>query len=188
MGLLAGILLALLFAGPASADIWVWRDSSGVSHYTNEPARIPAEYRDRAHAVARAWERPPLPKEEPEAEDSERTETATKPEQPPARELVELTGKLDSAYEAGFEAGRRSSGERSTPPATTPVVSQTQSQNVQILNAPEPRRERPLPFVGTIHGLVPGGPASRAGRFERNDDAPFAHTAAGPPPVGAAGR
>ena len=61
------VVLAVL-GGTASADIYVWRDSAGVSHYVDALEDIPAEYRDEAMPVAKDSVRaapPPAPAEPP---------------------------------------------------------------------------------------------------------------------------
>jgi hypothetical protein len=51
------IVLLTSFCGTAAADIIVWRDNSGVSHYTNDISNVPAEYRGEAMIVAKEWAR-----------------------------------------------------------------------------------------------------------------------------------
>lgn len=61
------LVVVVLLAGAASrgeADIYVWRDSAGVSHYTNALENVPPEYRRNTIIVAKDWARaepPPLP-------------------------------------------------------------------------------------------------------------------------------
>ena len=49
------IVLLAGFSGAAAADIIVWRDNSGVSHYTNDISNVPSEYRGEAMIVAKDW-------------------------------------------------------------------------------------------------------------------------------------
>ncbi|MGH7819979.1 MAG: DUF4124 domain-containing protein, partial [Candidatus Binatia bacterium] len=63
-------LSLLVIAAPASGDIYVWRDRAGVSHYTNDLANVPPEFRATAITVAKDWVRAepapePIPAEEP---------------------------------------------------------------------------------------------------------------------------
>src|SRR2546430_2574452 len=45
------VLLSLLLALPAAADIIEWRDRDGVRHFTNLKEEIPPENREAAHVV-----------------------------------------------------------------------------------------------------------------------------------------
>ncbi|MGH7899931.1 MAG: hypothetical protein ACREQQ_18385 [Candidatus Binatia bacterium] len=176
------VLLAVLH-GAASADIYVWRDSTGVSHYVNDLQNVPAEYRKGAMPVAKDWARaapPPAPAEPPPT--------------PPAAAKPEAEGPTSSVrdvYEAAYAAGFQAA-ELADPPSSTTTVGPI-VQNVQVL-VPEPRFVSqaliPLPFFvdhrprarkpiderGPAHRRLP--PASRA---------PHLESAAGPPPLGAAG-
>jgi len=51
------IVLLASFSGAAAADIIVWRDNSGVSHYTNDISNVPSEYQGEAMIVAKEWSR-----------------------------------------------------------------------------------------------------------------------------------
>jgi hypothetical protein len=53
------IALLATLSGAAAADIIVWRDNSGVSHYTNDISNVPSEYRGEAMTVAKEWSRTP---------------------------------------------------------------------------------------------------------------------------------
>ena len=61
--LLGVIVLIAAGSGPARADIFVWRDAAGVSHYTNDLANVPPEYRAEAMTVAKDWTRAAPPPE-----------------------------------------------------------------------------------------------------------------------------
>jgi hypothetical protein len=50
-----GVMAIVGVTPPARADILVWRDSAGISHYTNDLANVPPEYRDDAMTVAKDW-------------------------------------------------------------------------------------------------------------------------------------
>jgi len=45
-GLLVAVVLML--ASGARADIYIWKDSRGIAHYTNKEYEIPARYKARA--------------------------------------------------------------------------------------------------------------------------------------------
>ena len=45
------LVLSLLFAPPASADIYRWEDESGVIHFTDDLSAIPAKYRGKAREI-----------------------------------------------------------------------------------------------------------------------------------------
>jgi hypothetical protein len=58
-----GLMAIVGAAPPALADILVWRDSVGISHYTNDLANVPPEYRGDAMTVARDWARTASPRD-----------------------------------------------------------------------------------------------------------------------------
>ncbi|WP_243374720.1 DUF4124 domain-containing protein [Geotalea sp. SG265] len=45
------LLLLVLFASAAQAEIYTWKDSRGVTHYTNSTVEIPARYRAKAKVL-----------------------------------------------------------------------------------------------------------------------------------------
>ena len=47
----AVILAVFLFAVSAGADLYEYTDSSGVTHYTDDPATIPEKYRSQARST-----------------------------------------------------------------------------------------------------------------------------------------
>jgi hypothetical protein len=97
--LLGVIVLVAAGTRPASADIFVWRDASGVSHYTNDLANVPPEYRTEAMTVAKDWARaepPPAPAAMPVAATVGGDPSAVSP----ARDGYE------AAYLAGLRAAR----------------------------------------------------------------------------------
>ena len=66
MSLTRWLGVAVIVAGvsePAMADILVWRDRAGISHYTNDIANVPPEYRAEAMTVAKDWARAQPPPE-----------------------------------------------------------------------------------------------------------------------------
>jgi hypothetical protein len=50
-GLSMVILTIMLSASPTLATVYMWRDSAGISHYTNKEYDIPARYRAKAKAL-----------------------------------------------------------------------------------------------------------------------------------------
>jgi tetratricopeptide (TPR) repeat protein len=54
-------LISLLLASSGAAENFVWVDESGITHITNDPDRVPAPVRDRAHdpdSLRTVWEGP----------------------------------------------------------------------------------------------------------------------------------
>jgi len=177
------VVMLALIASDARGDIYVWRDSAGVSHYVNDLENVPAEYRKTALPVAKDWARA-VPAAAP-AEPSP-TPAAAKPEAGPSSSARDI---YQAAYLAGFRAGE----EVSTPPASTtnvgPII-----QNVQIPAEPLIVADRliPLPvFVERRRRHSPRGSdddrADIRRRFPPAARAPFLQGPAGPPPLGAAG-
>lgn len=56
-----GVVAIVGATPPVRADILVWRDSAGISHYTNDVANVPPEYRGDAMTVAKDWARAASP-------------------------------------------------------------------------------------------------------------------------------
>jgi tetratricopeptide (TPR) repeat protein len=55
------LLLSLLLALPGAAENFVWIDEAGVTHITNDPARVPEPVRERSHdpeSLRSLWEGP----------------------------------------------------------------------------------------------------------------------------------
>jgi hypothetical protein len=92
----ATVLLASL-SRTATGDIIVWRDNSGVSHYTNDIANVPSEYKAEAMTVARDWVRArPAAERVPAARPAARSgDTAA----------AVSRDAYEAAYVAGFRAG-----------------------------------------------------------------------------------
>ncbi len=124
MTLLSGFAAFLLLAaGPAGEEIYSWTDTSGVAHYTNDPAAIPQRYRDQARTLdGRPVGAPePPPKEEAASAKPGVSEEAPKPpapKPPPERteELEESAPPPLSPSVAGTldEAGWRKRFQKST--------------------------------------------------------------------------
>jgi hypothetical protein len=175
-------ILALLTAAPAAADILVWRDAAGVSHYTNDLANVPPEFRGDAITVAKDWARAEPP---PEAV-APAVVNAAAEVAPQAAEAPHPAEVYQAAYEAGLRAGEENVP--ANPPAAVanvgPVV-----QAVEVHEAaPESRWSRLLPF-GFLTGRKEPTPVPRDERSEREkrfppaQPAPFLQGPAGPPPV-----
>ncbi len=160
----------------AGADIYVWRDSLGVSHYTTDLANVPPEYRTDALTVAKDWVRP----EPPPAEVASEPASPSAPDTKAAARLL-----VEDAYSAGYRAGENSTA--LVPNAgVPPVVQNFQSVQVQQAEA-EAQQDRLVPV------LVEPRRRSGSGRGKDEDDrrrkfppaqrAPFLQGPAGPPPV-----
>lgn len=63
LGRWLGAIVIIAAASPVAADIYVWRDDSGVSHYTNDLSNVPQEFRGDAITVAKDWARAEPPPE-----------------------------------------------------------------------------------------------------------------------------
>ncbi len=97
---LRAIVLLATLSGAAAADIIVWRDNSGVSHYTNDISNVPSEYRGEAMTVAKEWSRTPPRKGRPPA-----LAAATTSVEPDAGAATTSRNAYEAAYVAGFRAG-----------------------------------------------------------------------------------
>ena len=175
------LLLALVGfvfkSSPVGADIYVWRDRYGVSHYTNDLANVPAEYRGSAFTIAKDWERAELPPEPAPVVQPTPAPAVERQTDARADEDRALSAELfEAAYTAGLRAAEGVSA--------TAIAAVTVAPVVQLV---EPGREHHV-----VHGLIPGGPIERRHRRarDRQDEdqarAPF-QGPAGPPPLGAAG-
>lgn len=168
--LLGVTVLFPAMSGSAAADITVWRDASGVSHYTNDVSNVPPEYQGEAMTVAKEWARA-LPAADPPT-------AAASPEAgaaPPARE----------AYEAAYAAGFRSGGQADPASNVGTVVQQVEVQPPTAVVA-----DRVVSVPVVVGGLPPRVPHRPDGRDERVKDrfppatrAPSLQGGAGPPPV-----
>jgi hypothetical protein len=162
-------------AGSAAADIIVWRDASGVSHYTNDVSNVPPEYQGEAMTVAKEWSRALPPADPPSAAASPEAGAA-----PPAREAYE------AAYAAGLRAGGQADAARNVPSHAGTVAQQVE---VQPPTAVVADRSIPVPVVvgGGLPPRVPhrtgGGDRRVQDRFPPATRAPFLQGPAGPPPI-----
>lgn len=60
MRLVMMVVVLLLAVTPLAAEIYSWRDSAGVVHYTDDPAAVPKKYRTRTKAPQPPAEAPVL--------------------------------------------------------------------------------------------------------------------------------
>jgi len=167
------VLAIVAAVSPAAADILVWRDSAGISHYTNDIANVPTEYRKDAMTVAKDWARAAPPPEPVAAV--------------PAAAAVADDGRRE-AYEAAFTAGYRAGEEGEAPVASANVGSVV--QNVQVEPAAPGIVDRlvPVPVLVERHRGRQAPPRDDEARDSRNNfppasRAPFLQGPAGPPPV-----
>lgn len=166
-------------AVPALADIYVWRDSAGVSHYTNDVENVPPAYRNTVMTVARDWARAAPPPEPPAA--------PAPPAPPPAAAPVDVRELYDAGYAAGVRAA-----ESSPPPANPPTLGSVVQNNVQVMSRPDLTGDRLVPFLGPVV-VDRRHPRDHDRREDRRDGvlppaspAPFLQGPAGPPPLNAA--
>src|SRR5437762_11038565 len=133
----------LVFAGASAsvaADIYVWRDTSGVSHYTTDIENVPPEFRSEAIKVVKEWARA---EPAPEAVAAPiPAAVAVDPAAAPARDAY------DAAYRAGFRAGERGEAPAST---ASNVGSVTQNVEVQPQSGAVADRLIPVPVLVERH-------------------------------------
>jgi hypothetical protein len=95
-GWCAPLVVLLMAAGPARAEILVWRDAAGVRHFTNRAETVPAGV--TAEVLIRDAVRPAPPQG-----------AAALPTTPPPRAdgpiVATSAARLDDAYRAGLSAG-----------------------------------------------------------------------------------
>lgn len=98
----------MLLAGAASADILEWRDSNGVSHYTNLKDEIPNEQRDAAQVVVNERAR------HPQGAERAADVAPAVPEPRHQAQVIYDRSAVTQAYteglERGLEAARASAG------------------------------------------------------------------------------
>jgi Domain of unknown function (DUF4124) len=108
--LLSGFAAVLLLAaGPAGEEIYSWTDSSGVAHYTNDPAAIPQRYRDQARTLDGRPVGAPEPPPKEAASEAKPSVSEEAPKPPAPKPAPERTEDL----------------EESAPPPLSPSVAQT---------------------------------------------------------------
>ena len=135
---LRAIVLLATLSGAAAADIIVWRDNSGVSHYTNDISNVPSEYRGEAMTVAKDWARG-HPKKEPQA-----TVAAATP--------LDAVPAARNAYEAAYVAGFRA-GSQGGMPTNAGSFAQDQDDEVETASTAGAGPTTALP--GVIEGHRP---------------------------------
>ena len=170
-----GVALIVSAASSAAvADILVWRDNSGVSHYTNDIANVPPEYRAEAMTVAKDWARAqPAPEVAPVAA------TTVSADPGAARD------GYDAAYLAGFRAA-----EQGSPPANAAGNLGSVMQNVEVEPQSGVVADRLVPVP-----VIVDRRRQRAARRDEDRDvtdrdslppaqrAPYLQGPAGPPPI-----
>jgi hypothetical protein len=170
------VLAIVAATSPAAADILVWRDSAGISHYTNDLANVPVEYRKDAMTVAKDWARAAPPPE---------------PAAPvPAAAVVDDGRASREAYDAAYTAGRRA-GDADGSAQASNVGSVV--QNVQVEPAAPGVVDRLVPVPVLVERRAGRAPARDRDRDEDSRDArnnfppasraPYLQGPAGPPPI-----
>jgi hypothetical protein len=173
----AVVLVSLLVGAGARAAIFCWQDPQGVTHYVDDLAKVPTEYRQQV--VTFVTDLPPrspaLPEESP-------------PPPAPAAEPIAVTAalpqpqRIESSFEEGYWTGMAAahvSAPADPGPATIgPIV-----QNVQIFEA------TPLipSFLVAGSAFVPRVFPRPRRPFSPTRGDRFIQGPAGPPPIGAAG-
>jgi hypothetical protein len=181
MGLIRWIgLMAIVGAtSSARADILVWRDSTGTSHYTNDLESVPPEYRNDAMTVAKDWARA-LPPPEPV------------PAAVPAVAAMPAAATGDGrvvreAYDAAYAAGRRAASEDDEGMPVTNVGTVVQTVQVEPSTPTVVDRLVPAPVVVERRG-APRLLSETDARDARSNFPPaprpaFIQGPGGPPPI-----
>ncbi len=71
------VLFLLLSAGPASADLYQWKDEAGIIHITDSMEKVPSKYRDEVRVFKESPKESMAPEEAP-AQDG----TVIEPDEP----------------------------------------------------------------------------------------------------------
>jgi hypothetical protein len=174
IGFRALVALVALAATPALADIYVWRDAAGVSHYTNALELVPPEYRANAYTVAKDWNRAEPPPEPPAAE---RPANVSAPPAPPPPAPAAEGQQSRQVYDDGYAAGLRAAAVAAPEPERRSIV----QQNLQI--APPEVRERLIPMGPVIVQRGPRPEPTPGEPFAPGQSLPYVRGPAGPPPV-----
>ncbi len=175
--LLGMIVLVAAGSGPASADILVWRDASGVSHYTNDLANVPPEYRAEAMTVAKDWARAEPPPE-PVAKPAAATVAADSGAALPARD----------GYDAAFLAGFRAAGPPESTSGGAPASVGSVGPNAEIQPQNRAAADRLAPALAERYQTrAVERDASRdeepRNRVSAAPSSPIQQGPAGPPPI-----
>jgi hypothetical protein len=176
--LLGVIFLLAGMSGSAAADIIVWRDASGVSHYTNDVSNVPPEYQGEAMTVAKEWTRA-LPAAEPVFAVAPTAVSADAAATPPTRD----------AYEGAYRAGLRAA-QQADPPGNVTNSTGTVVQNVEVQPQTAVVADQLVPVPVIVGEFQPRGPQRPDDRKKRVQDrfppaerAPSIQGPAGPPPI-----
>jgi len=93
------LLLLQSFPAPCQATIYQWLDSQGVTHFTDNPKKIPARYRSRVKELSGSMESSPPAAPSPPA-------VQPVPAPVPSAPAVEKGGRGEQAWRSSF-AGLR---------------------------------------------------------------------------------
>ena len=164
------VLAIVAATSPATADILVWRDSAGISHYTNDIANVPVEYQKDAMTVAKDWARSAPPPE---------------PIAPAAAAVAEDVRGPRESFEAAYAAGYRAGEESDAPVGTASVGNVVQNVQVEPSAPGVVDRLVPVPVIVERHRgrQAPPRDDERNNNFPPAARAPFLQGPAGPPPV-----
>jgi len=99
-----GIVLAVL-SSAAAADIFEWRDTDGVAHYTNLQAEVPKEHEQAVQVVVDERGRQSQGKTEAGCEPAAAAQPAAIPETRRQAQVVYDQSAVVTAYIAGVERG-----------------------------------------------------------------------------------
>src|SRR5262245_47490080 len=150
------IVLLAGFSGAAVADIIVWRDNSGVSHYTNDISNVPSEYRGEAMSVAKDWLRTRPGKGSPPAVAAAATSVD-------ADAGAASTSRKASAYVGGFRAG-----ERADATGSAVTAAEDEEDETEIPSVAGKKRRSAVPEV--VEGHRPRRSAHRDNRDSPTHD------------------
>ncbi|MGH3430174.1 MAG: DUF4124 domain-containing protein [Mycobacteriales bacterium] len=97
------VLVIVLIAAAARAEVYEWRDGDGSRHFTNSLQGVPAEYQNAATVFVAEWTHPAS---------STATAPAPAPAAPPsaAPTSVDVTAAWNEAYAAGLRAATEIGG------------------------------------------------------------------------------
>ena len=95
----AVMVIGILLAGAARAEIYEWEDGSGARHFTNDKRGVPAAYQDQAHVLVADWSR------------SATEPAAAAPAAAPPVAAVQVVS--DTQWSEGYAAGMRAAADSS---------------------------------------------------------------------------
>jgi hypothetical protein len=170
------VLVNLIVAAMARAAIYCWYDPQGVTHYVDDPAKVPVEYRDQI--VTFVNDLPPPPPAPVEEAPPPPTPAAA----PAPVTVQEQPQRIDSGFDEGYWAGVAAARLSAPPAPLGPIV-----QNVQIFEAPPQAPSYVVVGPAFIPRAIPPPPRrfppGGGGRFLRGPAGPSPVGAAGPPPI-----